>query len=56
MKRHFISLFICAITVVGALFIVLNPAMVSAETNVETFGNQTQVNTLVTMAIPPYKW
>lgn len=56
MKRHFISLFICAITAVGGLFIVFNPAAVSAETNTEKFVAQTEVNALVTMAIPPYKW
>jgi hypothetical protein len=56
MKRHFISLFVCAVTVAGGLFIVLNPAAVSAETSAEKFVAQTEVNTLVTMAIPPYKW
>ncbi len=56
MKRYFISLFIFAITAVGGLFIVFNPVAVSAETNAEKFIGQTQVNTLVTMAIPPYKW
>ncbi|MFC7298751.1 hypothetical protein [Herminiimonas aquatilis] len=56
MKRHFISLFICAITLVGGLFIVFNPAAVSAETNAEKFVSEMQVNALVTMAIPPYKW
>lgn len=56
MKRHFISLVICAATVVGALFIVFNPASVSAETNAEEFVAQTDVNALVTMAMPPYKW
>lgn len=55
MKRHFISL-LCAITAIGGLFIALNPAVVSAENNAQKFVGQTEVNTLVTMAIPPYKW
>ncbi len=56
MKRHFISLFICAVTVAGGLFIVFNPAAVSAETHAEKLVSETQLNALVTMAIPPYKW
>ena len=56
MKRQFISLFICAITAVGGLFIAFNPAVVSAETNEKNFVGQAEVNTLVAMAIPPYKW
>ena len=56
MKRHFISLFICAVTLAGGLFIVFNPAAVSAETNAQKFVAQTEVDALVTMAIPPYKW
>jgi hypothetical protein len=55
MKRHFISL-LCAITAIGGLFIAINPAIVSAENRAQKFVDQTEVSTLVTMAIPPYKW
>ncbi len=56
MKRHFISLTICAVTAISSLFIVFNPAAVSAETKAENSLSQAQLNPLVTMAIPPYKW
>jgi hypothetical protein len=55
MKRHFISL-LCAITAIGGLFIALNPAAVSAENQAQKLVDRTEVSSLVTMAIPPYKW
>lgn len=56
MKHHYISLFICAVTAIGGVLIVLSPPLVLAETATHYFVEQAQINTLVTMAIPPYKW
>lgn len=56
MKRHYTSLFLCAVTAIGGLFVVLKATDVSAETSTPHFVQQEQINTLVTMAIPPYKW
>lgn len=55
MKLHY-TLFVFAITVIGGLFIILNPLAVSAENSKDHFVGQPQISTLVTMAIPPYKW
>ena len=55
MKRLY-TLFICTIATIGALFVILNPITVSAETSQNAIVEQAQINTLVAMAIPPYKW
>ncbi|MDO8304168.1 hypothetical protein [Herminiimonas sp.] len=55
MKLHY-TLFVFAITVIGGLFIILNPLAVSAENSKAHFVEQPQISALVTMAIPPYKW
>lgn len=56
MKRHYTSLFLCAVTAIVGLFVVLNSTAVSAETSTPHFVQQEQITTLVSMAIPPYKW
>lgn len=55
MKRLY-TLFVCTVAATGALLVILNPVAVSAETSQNEIVEQAQLNTLVTMAIPPYKW
>ncbi|WP_353155070.1 hypothetical protein [Herminiimonas fonticola] len=55
MKRLY-TLFVCTVAATGALLVMLNPVAVSAETSQNEIVEQAQLNTLVTMAIPPYKW
>ncbi|MES2026574.1 MAG: hypothetical protein V4448_13570 [Pseudomonadota bacterium] len=54
-KLHY-TLLICAITVIGGLFIIAHPIRAAAESSPDQFIEQTQISALVTMAIPPYKW
>ncbi len=44
------------VAAIGALTIALNPLLVSAEASPVHFSEQPQISTLVTIAIPPYKW
>lgn len=54
-KLHY-TLLVCAITVIGGLFIVTHARQAAAESNPGQFAQQTQINELVSIAIPPYKW
>lgn len=51
MKPSFLS---AAVLATGILFTMLQPAIASAEPS-SSFAQQPQINTLVTIAIPPYK-
>ncbi|CAL61091.1 hypothetical protein HEAR0907 [Herminiimonas arsenicoxydans] len=55
MKRLY-TLCLCTIAAMGSLFVIFNPIAVSAETSQNDMAEQAQITTLVTMAIPPYKW
>ncbi|MNR79928.1 hypothetical protein D3C72_106410 [compost metagenome] len=54
-KLHY-TMLVCAITVLGVLFIVTHPKQAAAESTPGHFAEQTQINELVSIAIPPYKW
>lgn len=41
---------------IGALVIAMNPLLVSAEASPAQFSEQPQINALVTIVAPPYKW
>ncbi|MDQ7969867.1 MAG: hypothetical protein REI95_09510 [Oxalicibacterium faecigallinarum] len=50
------SFFAGLAAVAGIIFFAVQPATVSAEASSVHFAQQPQINTLVTIAIPPYKW
>lgn len=55
MKLHYV-MFICALTAMGALLLIFSPKLVLAENNADYLAAQPQINALVSLAIPPYKW
>jgi hypothetical protein len=54
MKLYY-AMFVCAASAALTVFLALHADPVSAESPA-SFVSQPQINELVTMAIPPYKW
>lgn len=50
------SFFAGVAAITGIVFFAVQPATVSAEASSSHFAQQPQINALVTIAIPPYKW